>query len=258
MAQLEFTSHQKRELVERVSRLSKPECIQLYRIFQSHGVKFTENNNGVFINLAGVSNDVLKETFEFIQLCIDDQVRNDHRDAKLREYEEEFDRYAREHPVLENPKLEPDMLATINKDKSLNSLERSIMKENLNYLLTEKSDQSVRKSQAPKYSGAKAQRLIRSCRTISRNQAPTTSSNTEGAPSGIKRLRKPARNTAQTADNELLDLARGDQEDDDEILAPVPNLAGEEDDVDEEEDEDAEDDDEDDADLDEDGAAELI
>ena len=51
----EISSHQKRELVERVSRLSKQECIQLYRIFQSNGVKFTENNNGVFINLAAVS-----------------------------------------------------------------------------------------------------------------------------------------------------------------------------------------------------------
>lgn len=251
----EISSHQKRELVERVSRLSKQECIQLYRIFQSHGVKFTENNNGVFINLAAVPNDVLQETFEFIELCIQDQVRNDCRDAKLREFEEEFDRYSREHPVLENPKLEPDMLATINKDKSLNSLERSIMKENLNYLLTDKSDQSVRKSQAPKYSGAKAQRLIRSCRTISRSQAPATSSNAEEAPTGrgLQRLRKPARTIAQPADTELVDLARGDLEDDDEDLAPVMPLAGEEEDEDEDEE-----DEEDDADLDEDDIAEVI
>lgn len=253
----EISSHQKRELVERVSRLSKQECIQLYRIFQSNGVKFTENNNGVFINLAAVSNHVLLETFEFIELCIEDQVRNDRRDAKLREFEEEFDRYSREHPVLENPKLEPDMLATINKDKSLNSLERSIMKENLNYLLTDKSDQSVRKSQAPKYSGAKAQRLIRSCRTISRSQAPATSSNADEAPSGssLKRLRKPARTVAPPADTELVDLARGDLEDDDEELAPVIPLAGDEEDEDEDEDEE---DEEDDADLDEDDAAEVI
>ena len=210
----------KRELVERTDRLTPQECVQLFRIFQRHDTRYTENKNGVFLNLASVPAGLVDEAFRFIDLCVEDRERNEQRDAQLREYEIEFERAAPAPAGV--PAQEQDMLTIIKNDKALNTLERSIMRQNLeDFLVTSEPAGAARKSAPPKFSGMKA-RLLRSCRTISRSQAAMG----ELQPAETKQLaRRPAPKCeddgpwaaepdADELDDELEDEPEPDVEDD--------------------------------------------
>lgn len=155
----------KREFVNKVGKLSKRECYQLLRILKVNNVKFTENLNGCYVNIGSIDNNIFEKISTFVNLCLDFQAKNNIRDETMRQLEEEFEinrAQYQEYPHHENEKLN-----AIKQDKNLNSLEKSIMKENLKQSMTEKSDFVHRKSLTPKYSGIKA-RLLKNCRSITK------------------------------------------------------------------------------------------
>lgn len=172
MADTSNLTCRKKELVSKVGKLCKRECLQLLKIIQKHEIKFTENQNGCFVNLGQIEPVVLDDISQFVDMCLEVQYKNDVRDQQIREFEEEFDTCNK--PVYqEYPHQENDFLSAIKKDKHLNSMEKSIMKENLKHSMAERPNNLHKKSLTPKYSGVRA-RLWRNCRTINRSSSGAT------------------------------------------------------------------------------------
>ena len=156
----------KKELVEQVSKLDRNECGQLLRIIRKHGLKYTENSNGCWVNISGLDDGPLQEIVKFVRMCFDVHRENENRDQQLRELTEEFS--LTKHVYHEYPARENDAFNAIKNDRNLNSLEKSIMKESLKTSMAASSGDIVATvSTGPKLSGTKA-RLLKSCRTINR------------------------------------------------------------------------------------------
>ncbi len=84
--------------VETLKGLTKAEYIEIVRILQKHEVTFSENANGIFFNVAGLTQDVFDALALFIRFT-----ESNRRD--LAEREHEMDRLAKESRKLEE-KLE--------------------------------------------------------------------------------------------------------------------------------------------------------
>lgn len=65
-----ITIQQKKDLIERVRELNDPtEHRQLLRVILKNKVNFTENDNGCFTNLAAVSDNVIKQLLQVVEMC---------------------------------------------------------------------------------------------------------------------------------------------------------------------------------------------
>lgn len=61
---------QKKDLIERIRRLTDPvEQRQLLRILLKNKVKYTENSNGCFINLANVHDSIINKLLAVVKMC---------------------------------------------------------------------------------------------------------------------------------------------------------------------------------------------
>ena len=169
-----------KNIVYKAKRINGQESKRLLQMFMKHGIKFTENMNGCFIDLIDVDGKVLTEVQEFLDMCIEIHTKNDERNAQIKQYAQEF---SEQHYVpvrsenngrSSNQTKETEFLNAIKNDRNLNSLEKSIMKENLKFSLVEANEnEKMRKSITPKYSGLKA-RLLKNCRTATRNMPALT------------------------------------------------------------------------------------
>ncbi len=56
----------KKKLMESVKKLSKDEIIEIFKIFLDNNVPYSENNNGIFINLNNVKEKTLNEINKYI------------------------------------------------------------------------------------------------------------------------------------------------------------------------------------------------
>jgi len=57
----------KKELIKNINSLSKNEHIQVFYIIKNAGVKYTENNNGIFINLNNINISILNKLIKFVE-----------------------------------------------------------------------------------------------------------------------------------------------------------------------------------------------
>jgi hypothetical protein len=58
-----------KKLVKAVESLSKTEIEELFKIIHKKTANYTRNNNGIFINLAWVSDDIIGELENYVQFC---------------------------------------------------------------------------------------------------------------------------------------------------------------------------------------------
>lgn len=58
-----------RRLVGQIQNLNHTETEELFKILHRNKCKYTVNNNGVFINMAWLSDDTLTQIEQFIQFC---------------------------------------------------------------------------------------------------------------------------------------------------------------------------------------------
>ncbi len=56
----------KKRLIESIKKLSKDEIIEIFKIFLDNNVPYSENNNGIFINLNNVKEKTLTEINKYI------------------------------------------------------------------------------------------------------------------------------------------------------------------------------------------------
>ena len=60
----------KNYIISNVKNLHKYEQIQIFKICKNHKVKFSENGNGIFINLNYIEESILNQIILFIKFCI--------------------------------------------------------------------------------------------------------------------------------------------------------------------------------------------
>jgi hypothetical protein len=60
-------SNIKKDLIKDIKTLSKNEHLQVFHIIKNAGVKYTENNNGIFINLNNINNVILNKLIKFVE-----------------------------------------------------------------------------------------------------------------------------------------------------------------------------------------------
>jgi len=84
-----FTHDDRKRIMEKINVLSKYEHIEIFRIFKSHNIGFSQNNNGIFIDISNVPNAVLKDIHNFIEFCF-----FNHREFK--EHEKKLNTFSQE------------------------------------------------------------------------------------------------------------------------------------------------------------------
>jgi hypothetical protein len=65
-----YSHIQKNDIVKQISKLSKNEHIELFKLIYKSDTKYTINNNGVFINMNNISDSILEQVVELINFCI--------------------------------------------------------------------------------------------------------------------------------------------------------------------------------------------
>ena len=71
-------------IIDKSKILKKYEHIEIFKIIKKDNINFTENNNGIFINLNKIPNDLLMKIHTFIVYCINNKdlfkIENNKRD----------------------------------------------------------------------------------------------------------------------------------------------------------------------------------
>ena len=69
----QYTVIEKKEIVNKIKSLSKIEHIEIFKILRRNNIKYTENSNGIFINLINIDNNIIKQIDEFISFCLNNK-----------------------------------------------------------------------------------------------------------------------------------------------------------------------------------------
>ena len=56
-------------IVEKVRKFSETEQIEIFKLLQKYKINFTENSNGIFINLNKLNNEIVEELFKLVKFC---------------------------------------------------------------------------------------------------------------------------------------------------------------------------------------------
>ena len=69
MSELELDS-KKNYIINQVREFSKFEHVEIFKIFKKYNINFSENSNGIFVNLNYISESILDKIIHFIKFCI--------------------------------------------------------------------------------------------------------------------------------------------------------------------------------------------
>jgi hypothetical protein len=72
-------------LMQRTQDLGPTEHEEIFKILNMSGIDHTQNNNGVFINLSRVPDDVVDRVQNFVDFCFDNKHDLDEYDKRLNE-----------------------------------------------------------------------------------------------------------------------------------------------------------------------------
>lgn len=75
---------ERKTLFENIKILVKPEQEEIFRILRKTRESYTENSNGIFFDLASISNETFSNIKEYIKFCLEN--RQEH-EARLKELE---------------------------------------------------------------------------------------------------------------------------------------------------------------------------
>ncbi len=73
----------RKEFLENMKGLTKPEYIEIVRILQKHEVAFSENQNGIFVNIASLPQTVFDDLERFLLFTATNRQNLSDRDCLL-------------------------------------------------------------------------------------------------------------------------------------------------------------------------------
>jgi hypothetical protein len=80
-----YSARDRQILTQRIGELGSTEHREIYGIIKQHNIEHTRNNNGVFINMTVLPNDVVDVIHKFVAFCHDNKVSLDEYDKRLNE-----------------------------------------------------------------------------------------------------------------------------------------------------------------------------
>ena len=80
-----YSNRSRKALVEKIKALGQTEHDELLRILKSHDVPYTQNSNGVFINISAVSDAAIGQLDDFVKFCMSNMQELDDYDKRLNE-----------------------------------------------------------------------------------------------------------------------------------------------------------------------------
>lgn len=80
-----WSSQEKRQLVKCVNELQLTEHIEIFKIISKNETTYSKNNNGVFINISSLSEEMLEEINSFIVFCLKNKKELDAYEKKMQE-----------------------------------------------------------------------------------------------------------------------------------------------------------------------------
>jgi hypothetical protein len=79
--------HRNREnLKKELSSLSTSEYQEIFNILRNNNISYTENKNGVFINLKNTNDDIIYKIYDFIEFCKDNKKNLETLDERQKEH----------------------------------------------------------------------------------------------------------------------------------------------------------------------------
>ena len=72
----------RKDWLSAIANLSRSEYIEIVRMLKKHGEEYSENNNGIFFNVASVK----QETFDALQLFLEFTIQNKKELADREQY----------------------------------------------------------------------------------------------------------------------------------------------------------------------------
>lgn len=175
-----FTNDEIKNLKKLINQLHENEHIEIFKIIKSDTDKYTENRNGIFINMSKLNTNTLKKILNFVNFCNENKKSFQYNKDKMEDIknlvsEENNDNLSnQDNESIENI-IEsdykvynvPEKYSYTNKvEINLNQIEESLLKESINIIENEKN---IKKKK--KYTGVQG-------RILKKTKNNTTISNT--------------------------------------------------------------------------------
>jgi hypothetical protein len=74
---------ERKKLFEHIKDLVKPEQEEIFRIIRKTKENYTENSNGIFFDLATISNDTFNQIKEYLDFCLKTRKEDEERLKEL-------------------------------------------------------------------------------------------------------------------------------------------------------------------------------
>lgn len=81
------------KLKNQIEHFDKDKQLYIFRIFKEKNIKFSENRNGIFINMSDLSKDVLDEVRKYVQYVHKQEITIDEIELKQSEIEKSLESY---------------------------------------------------------------------------------------------------------------------------------------------------------------------
>lgn len=78
-----YTIKEKKYLLEKVARLTHTEHEEIFKIIKMAGTSFTQNKNGLFINLSQMDVETLEKIDNFVEFCLRNKKELDEYDKRI-------------------------------------------------------------------------------------------------------------------------------------------------------------------------------
>ena len=163
----QITLEHKYELKKSIEKMDKNELLEIFKIIKSDTKKYTENNNGIFINLKYLKKNTLKKIFSFVKYCknnlsITDENENEKKnfitettkeDYTINRMNEEFTAYQYELDNIDQDNIDKSIVypKLNNKKPKLSGVAARILKQckeinksNNDYILVGKKQKKMK------------------------------------------------------------------------------------------------------------------
>ena len=171
-----LTAKDKKDLLTKVNKLKKKEHLQIFKIIKETDINFSENSNGIFINLNNVENNTLLKIKNFTDICYQNNIEFDERKKQMEQIYENYEKFSLNKKVEnivqnEENEREPKYNTEIKNNKKLSSLEKAIVRNSVNKDINEPDTKNnVRdfNKKLPKYTGTRA-KILKTCKELNKN-----------------------------------------------------------------------------------------
>lgn len=173
----------KKNLVHDIGKLEENEMKEIFKIIRKHKCKFTENENGVFINITNIGDNVLNDMYKCVEYYKANKLnlREDFKEAKPINQECEPDEVEQQEDDIDTNEPNDDEI-----EDDTDNITEGAQNETAQYT-DESATVSIMKKNKPKFTGLKG-RLIKQCKQRPSSSSFSSSPNWSVAESGCDNM----------------------------------------------------------------------